>query len=53
MFYGEGRLVKLFIFLCFFLGNDFLPHFPAVNIRKNGVVDQLKHQNIKGENGME
>jgi 5'-3' exoribonuclease 2 len=31
-----------YIFICFMLGNDFMPHFPAVNIRTTGIDTLLE-----------
>jgi 5'-3' exoribonuclease 1 len=40
--YQQRNRVYDYIFLCFFLGNDFMPHFPSINIRTGGVEKMLQ-----------
>jgi len=39
------HLIDDYIFMCFMLGNDFMPHFPALNIRLNAIDKLVKIYN--------
>lgn len=33
----NDNLINDIIFICYFLGNDFIPHLPTIDIKKNGL----------------
>lgn len=46
----ENNRLYDYILLCFFLGNDFMPHFPSVNIRTGGIHIMLSaYKNLFGK----
>ena len=39
---NEEALISDYIFMCYFLGNDFLPHIPSLEIQNDGITHLIE-----------
>jgi 5'-3' exonuclease len=47
---NNNDLINDYILICFMLGNDFMPHFPSINIRSNGIDILISAYKQAGKN---
>lgn len=41
--FDTDKVIRDYVFVCYLLGNDFLPHLPSLSIQSGGLESILKH----------